>query len=166
MPAPEIRFRPPARVNAGFKGELKVARRLRALGVPVLHGASVGGERERELDLLALIGGRIWVVEVKSSQGHPPRRAADGVRLAGPVVLEKARRQVALQVRALAAALPGAALAGLIVFSERVRVEPPCADAVTLDELPALVARERGDGDPETLAAWARLCAIRDRPAS
>lgn len=159
-----VRFQPPARVNAGFKAELKVARRLRELGVPILHGAVVGDGlgRERELDILALLGGCIWIVEVKSSQGHPPRWTADGVRIVGPATVEKARRQNAGQVKALARVLPGAATAGVTVFSERVCIEPPCPDTTTLEALPAFVAPNMDrDASPSTLDAWQRLCRIR-----
>ncbi len=159
-----IRFRPPGHVNAGFPAELKVGRRLRELGVPTLHGACIGADpkRERELDYLALLGGRLWIVEVKSSEGHPPRWSADGVRLVGPATLETARRQIRRQVEALSAILPGTLVAGVVVFSERVRVEPPREDAITLDSLPDLVARENiGTASATTLDLWERLHQLR-----
>ena len=168
---PSVRFQPPARVNVGFKAEVRVARRLRELGVPTLHGVVVcgGGDREseRELDILALIGDCIWIVEVKSSQGHPPRWTADGFRIIGPAAIEKARRQNRRQVEAVARLLPGVATAGVIVFSERVRVEPPCADTATLDSLSAFVAARQGrDASPPTLEAWRRLCEVHRGGAS
>ena len=161
---PAIRFGPPRYVNAGFPGEVKVGRRLRDLGVPALHGAFIGDDpkRERELDYLALLGDRIWIVEVKSSEGHPPRWTADGVRLVGPATLDMARRQIRRQVQALAALLPGTDVAGVIVFSARVRVVPPCDGAITLEDLPDFVAREgAGQTSAPTLKLWERLRRLR-----
>jgi len=150
-----IRFRPPARGNAGLKGERRVGHRLRELGVPVLHGAFVAdGAGERELDLLALLGGWIWVVEVKSSLGHPPRRI-------GPALAEAARVQLRRQMAALARALPGAELSGVVVFSERVRIEPPVDGVTTLEGLADLVAGQGGAPSAATLEGWRRLCAAR-----
>lgn len=94
------------------------------------------------------MSGRIMAVSGFSQTAGPGAASPDAMQRFSPAPLARL--------------IPEAEIAGLIVFSERVHIDPPGPEAITLAALPAFVARQRDEFPSRaTSRAWQGLCARR-----
>ncbi|MTJ93932.1 MAG: NERD domain-containing protein [Desulfovibrio sp.] len=154
----------------GNDGEEKVDAALREQGIPTLRNVFLQSWKEHvtELDLVALIGTSITVIEVKAWTGDVRGRTDDAewsqvkghqVKMMGNPLLQN--RYHALHARRH---LPRAHIAELVVFTEGMFPEGQPEGVVDIPGLLEYVGHQRtGEPDSPTMLAWGKLASISGR---
>lgn len=149
----------------GERAERRVEQELRDLDVPTLRNVFLQDPKGRltEIDLLALVGSRILVVEVKAWPGQivadpsakewlQIKERGDRKTMANP--LEQNRRHQ----RVLQTLLPTSASEGLVVFAAGTFEDGVPPGVVDVPALLTIVTQTRqAEPDDATLLAWGKL---------
>lgn len=149
----------------GERAEHRAEQELRGLDIPTLRNVFLHGPMGRltEIDLLALVGNKILVIEVKS---WPGQIAGDQDAKEWIQIKETGDRKVMMNplaqnrhhLRVLQAALPEAACKGLVVFIAGAFADTAPSGVVDLPALLAWVYQHRSEEpDDSTLLGWGKL---------
>lgn len=164
---------PPPLVSAdsaeacGERGERRVEDALRQAGIPTLRNVFLHqpGGRLTEIDLLALVGSTILVIEVKAWSGQVVGDVGDETWFqrkdrGGDKLMKNPLRQNHHHLRALRRALPSARSASIVVFTDAAF---PAGTPAGVVDIPGLLRRiadlRRGDPDAATIQGWGKLSA-------